>query len=263
MKKMKHTLFGCALTALLCAALLIVGCSQDEEALPTGSTAFSSSSELARATAPLAHKDSDSDDSESEDDDSEDSESEDDDSEDSESVDDDSEDSESVDDDSVDDDSLDDNGTRVRDLLFAFAGCPDPPTLTIGATSVMTTEATRFDCEPGCDGLEERLTAAEFCSYLTLGLPMRARGTDNGIGIDASRVRIDDEIKATGVISKASSDLSQGFELTVDVLVLLFEVDPGAEIDVFDAGATVRVEGIVPVLSLAGPPTYIATEIEN
>lgn len=253
MKKMKHTLFECALTALLCAALLIVGCSQDEEALPTGSTAFSSSSELARATAPFAHEDSDSDDSESEDDDSEDSE----------SVDDDSEDSESVDDDSVDDDSLDDNGTRVRDLLFAFAGCPDPPTLTIGATSVMTTEATRFDCKPGCDGLEERLTAAEFCSYLTLGLPMRARGTDNGIGIDASRVRTDDEIKATGVISKASSDLSQGFELTVDVLVLLFEVDPGAEIDVFDAGATVRVEGIVPVLSLAGPPTYIATEIEN
>ena len=257
MKKMKHTLFGCALTALLCAALLIVGCSQDDEALPTGSTAFSSSSELARATAPLAHEDSDSEDSESVDDDSEDSESVDDD---SESVDDDSE--------SVDDDSLDDDGSRVRDLLFDFAGCPDPPTLTIGTTIVTTTEATRFDCEPGCDGLEEGLTAAEFCSYLTSGLPMRARGTDNPAGgIDASRVRIDDEIKATGVISAASSTLGEGvsFTLTVDGLPepLPFEVGPGATIDVFDAGATVRVEGIVPTLSLTGPPTYIATEIEN
>ena len=122
MKKMKHTLYGCALTALLCAALLIVGCGQDDEALPTGSTAFTSSSELARATAPLAHGDSDSDDSKSVDDDSEDSESVDDDSEDSESVDDDSEDSESLDDDSedsesVDDDSVDDDSLDDGDVL--------------------------------------------------------------------------------------------------------------------------------------------------
>ena len=105
MKKTSTTWIGCALAALLCAALLIPACSQDQdsETLPTGSTAFSSSSELARATAPLAHGDSDSEDSDSEGDDSEDSESEDDDSEDSESEDDDSEDSESEDDFSDDD----------------------------------------------------------------------------------------------------------------------------------------------------------------
>jgi len=268
MKRMKITWVGCAATVLLYAGLLLPACSRDDDSLPTGPTglsAVSPGSELGPATVSLAHEDSDSGDSESADDESVDDESVDDESVDDESVDDESVDDESVDDDTEDIDDLEDNGARVRDLLFAFAGCPSPPTLTIGATNVVTTEATRFDCEPGCDGLADELTPAELCSYLTPGLPMLAQGTDNAGAIDASRVRIDDEIKATGVILVGSSALAPGtsFTLTVNGLSLLFEVGPGAEIDVFDAGATVRVEGVVPPLSLTEPTTYIATEIEN
>jgi hypothetical protein len=95
---------------------------------------------------------------------------------------------------------------------------------------------------------------------------MRAQGIDNAGAIDASRIRIDDEIHATGTISVGSSALTPGtlFDLAVNGLTLPFQVGPGGvDTDVFDAGATVRVEGNVPPLSLAGPPTFIATEIEN
>jgi len=255
MKRMKITWVGCAATALLYAAFLLAACSHDEDSLltgPTSASAVSSTSELGPATVSLAHEDDDSGDSESDDD---------------ESVDDDSVDDESVDDDSVDDDSVDDesvdDGLSVRGLLSDFQGCPT--SLTIDATLVTTTDSTRFDCEPGCGGLEEELDATAFCTFLAPGLPMKASGSDNGGVIEASRVRIDDEIKATGVISAGSAGLTPGtlFTLTVDGLILTFEVGPGAEIDVFDAGATVRVEGMVPPLSLTEPTTYIATEIEN
>ena len=261
MERMNITLMGCAATALLFAALLLPACSHDEDNLPTGPTGLSpvsSRSELGPATVSLAHEDDDSGDSESDDDESADDESVDD-----ESVDDESVDDESVDDESVDDLGADDDGLSVRGLLFDFQGCPG--SLTIDATLVATTDGTRFDCEPGCDGLEEVLDATAFCTFLAPGLPMRASGSDNGGVIEASRVRIDDEIKATGVISAGSAGLTPGtlFTLTVDGLILTFEVGPGAEIDVFDAGATVRVEGMVPPLSLTELPTFIATEIEN
>jgi len=255
MKRMKITWVGCAATALLYAAFLLAACSHDEDSLltgPTSASAVSSTSELGPATVSLAHEDDDSGDSESDDD---------------ESVDDDSVDDESVDDDSVDDDSVDDesvdDGLSVRGLLSDFQGCPT--SLTIDATLVTTTDSTRFDCEPGCGGLEEGLDATAFCTFLAPGLPIKASVNDNGGVIEASRVRIDDEIKATGVISAGSAGLTPGtlFTLTVDGLILTFEVGPGAEIDVFDAGATVRVEGMVPPLSLTEPTTYIATEIEN
>ena len=240
MKRMKITWVGCAATALLYAAFLLAACSHDEDSLltgPTSASAVSSTSELGPATVSLAHEDDDSGDSESDDD-------------------------ESVDDDSVDDESVDD-GLSVRGLLSDFQGCPT--SLTIDATLVTTTDSTRFDCEPGCGGLEEELDATAFCTFLAPGLPMKASGSDNGGVIEASRVRIDDEIKATGVISAGSAGLTPGtlFTLTVDGLILTFEVGPGAEIDVFDAGATVRVEGMVPPLSLTEPTTYIATEVEN
>ena len=252
---MKITWVGCAATALLYAAFLLAACSHDEDSLltgPTSASAVSSTSELGPATVSLAHEDDDSGDSESDDDDSVDDE----------SVDDDSVDDDSVDDDSVDDESVDD-GLSVRGLLSDFQGCPT--SLTIDATLVTTTDSTRFDCEPGCGGLEEGLDATAFCTFLAPGLPIKASVNDNGGVIEASRVRIDDEIKATGVISAGSAGLTPGtlFTLTVDGLILTFEVGPGAEIDVFDAGATVRVEGMVPPLSLTEPTTYIATEVEN
>ena len=228
--------------------------------------------------------DDDSVDDESVDDDSVDDDSVDDESVDDDSVDDDSVDDESVDDDSVDDDSVDDEsadddsaddvgnggpvpagaeGSSVRGLLSLIEGCPS--TLTIGGTPVVTNEGTRFDCEPGCGGLEEGLDATTFCTFLAPGLPIKASGSDNGGVIDASRVRIDDEIKATGTISADSSVLVAGasFTLTVDGLSLQFVVGAGASIDAFAAGSVVRVEGLVPPLNLGVPPVFIATEIEN
>jgi hypothetical protein len=275
MKKTTMTWIGCALAALLVAAL-IPACSQDGdgETLPTASTSFSSRGELGQPISPLAHEDDDSEDSggeddESADDESEDSESEDDLSEDDTSEDDtsedDAEDDLSEDDDEDDLSEDDDDGARARGLLFDAAGCP--ATFTIGSTIVTTTDATLFDCEPGCDGLTEGLPAADFCGYLTPGLPMRAQGIDNAGAVDASRIRIEDEIQATGTISVGSSALTPGtlFDLTVNGLTLPFQVGPGGvdTDDVFDAGATVRVEGNVPPLTLGGSPTFIATEVEN
>ena len=283
MKKTIITWIGCALAALLVAAL-IPACSQDGdgETLPTASTSFASSGELGQPISPLAHEDDESEDSGGEDDESEDdvsvdSASEDDLSEDDTGEDDISEDDESEDDVSEDDaaeddlseeedelNGVDDNGARARGLLFDAAGCP--ATVTIGTTIVTATDGTLFDCEPGCDGLTEGLPAADFCGYLTMGLPMRAQGIDNAGAIEASRIRIDDEIHATGTISVGSSALTPGtlFDLTVNGLTLPFQVGPGGvDTDVFDAGATVRVEGNVPPLSLTGPPIFIATEVEN
>ena len=255
MKRMKITWVGCAATALLYAAFLLAACSHDEDSLltgPTSASAVSSTSELGPATVSLAHEDDDSGDSESDDDDSVDDE----------SVDDDSVDDDSVDDDSVDDESVDD-GLSVRGLLSDFQGCPT--SLTIDATLVTTTDSTRFDCEPGCGGLEEGLDATAFCTFLAPGLPMKASGNDNGGVIEASRVRIDNEIKATGTISADSSVLVAGssFTLTVDGLSLQFVVGDGASIAAFTAGSVVRVQALVPPLSPVVPPVFIATEIEN
>ena len=255
MKRMKITWVGCAATALLYAAFLLAACSHDEDSLltgPTSASAVSSTSELGPATVSLAHEDDDSGDSESDDDDSVDDE----------SVDDDSVDDDSVDDDSVDDESVDD-GLSVRGLLSDFQGCPT--SLTIDATLVTTTDSTRFDCEPGCGGLEEGLDATAFCTFLAPGLPIKASVNDNGGVIEASRVRIDNEIKATGTISADSSVLVAGasFTLTVDGLSLQFVVGDGASIDAFAAGSVVRVEGLVPPLSPGVSPVFIATEIKN
>jgi hypothetical protein len=254
-----------ALSVLLCAVLLVPACSQDEGTLPTGSSSLTSSSELESMGA-LAQKDSESEDSVSEDSESEDSVSEDSESEDSESEDSDSNGGEEA------AEGPDDDGDRVDGLLSDFGSCPS--SLTLDGTDVITTsEGTRFDCEPGCliGGvvLEERLDADQFCQFLTLGLPVRVRGAVNGGGFDASRVRIDDEIKATGTISASSDELRSGavtaFTLSViGVGDLPFVVGAGAEIDDFPAGDVVRVEGdVVPPLTIGGTPMYTATEIES
>ena len=243
-----------ALGMLLLAVMLIPACSQgDEDALPTSSSALSSDRSLGLAS-PVPQKDDDSSDEDSSDEDS-------------------SDDSESLDEDSGDDDSsgdlgdgeLNDNGSRVRDLLFAVDACPG--SLTIGTTVVNTTVETRFDCEPGCDDRFEHLTADQFCPFLVPGLPMRARGTNDAGVINGARVRIDDEIKVTGTISVGSTALAPGTEFTLSVIGfgdLQFVVAPGALIDSFAAGSTVRVEGVVPPLTVgSGLPIFGATEIQN
>ena len=261
-----------ALGVFLLAAMLIPACGQDDgDALPTSSSALTSNGSLELAS-PVNQKDDDSDDSDSNGADSSDDDSSDNDS----NGDDTSDDSDSLDDDSGDDDSgdgdaglaggdLENNGTRVRDILLAVDACPT--SFTVGGTLVNATATTRFDCEPGCDGLFERLTSDQFCPFVVAGLPMRARGTNDAGTINASRVRIDDEIKVTGTISVGSAALAPGSAFTLSVIGLgdlQFVVAPGALIDNFAAGSTVRVEGVVPPLTAGGGlPLFGATEIQN
>ncbi len=167
-----------ALGVFFLAVVLVPACSEsDDNPLPTGSSALSPTSNpaLGATSDALAQKDDDSEGGESNDEDSSDDSSDDSTSLDDDSVDGDSED-DSLDDDGSDDlgdDELGDNRSRVRDLLSTLDACPS--SFTIGATVVNTTAETRFDCEPGCDGLFERLTADQFCSFLVAGLPIRAR----------------------------------------------------------------------------------------
>ena len=164
-------------------------------------------------------------------------------------------------------DAIDGDGDRVRDLLIAFSGCPSSRELTIDAAQVNTAAGTRFDCEPGCDGLFEHLTSDQFCPFLVAGLPMRARGTNDAGILNASRVRIDGQIKVTGSISVDSAGLTPGTAFTLSVIGfgdLQFVVVPGALIDSFAAGSTVRVEGVAPPLTAGGGlPMFGATEIQN
>ncbi len=261
------------LGVFLLAVTLIPACGQgDGDALPTSSSAMSSDGSLALAS-PVSQRDDDSEDGDSNDEDSsDDGDSLDDDSSDNDSNGEDSnDDSESLDDDSGDGDAglaggdLEDNGTRVRDVLLAVDACPT--SFTVSGTLVNATAETRFDCEPGCDGLFERLSSDQFCPFVVPGLPIRARGTNDTGTINASRVRIDDEIKVTGTIAVGSAALAPGTPFTLSVLGLgdlQFVVAPGALIDTFAAGSTVRVEGVVPPLTAGGGlPTFGATEIQN
>ena len=249
-----------ALGVFLLAVMLIPACSQgDEDALPTSSSALSSDRSL-ESTGPVTQKDDDSEDGDSSDEDSSDEVSSDEDSSDEVSSDEDSSDDSNGD---VGSGDLDDNGSRVRDLVLAPDACPSP--LTIGTTVVNTTAETRFDCEPGCGVLFEHLTSEQFCPFLVAGLPMRARGTNDGGVLNASRVRIDDEIKVTGMIT-FTDPLTPGtlFTLNVDGLTLDFVVGAGAVVDPVGSGETVRVEGIVPGPLTAGVlPRFVATEIQN
>ena len=228
-----YTWMAAALGVCLLAVMLVPACGQgDGEALPTSSSALSSDGSLGLAS-PVPQKDDDSSDEDSSGD--------------------------------LGDGELNDNGSRVRDLLFAVDACPG--SLTIGTTVVNTTVETRFDCEPGCDDRFEHLTADQFCPFLVPGLPMRARGTNDAGVINGARVRIDDEIKVTGTISVGSTALPPGTEFTLSVIRfgdLKFVVAPGASIDSFAEGSTVRVEGVVPPLTAGGGlPTFGATEIQN
>ncbi len=256
--KSKWLWLGMVTPLLIIVVLLCAACGSEDGPLPTGSSSFQASPDSSSALQlgqVSRHSDDDSSDDDSSDDDSSDD-----------SSDDNSSDDNSSDDNSSDDDGLED--ARVRGLLSAST-CPIiPPEFTIDGRVVTTTAETRFDCEPGCNGgLGEQLDADDFCAFILAGLPMRARGADDGSGgIVATRVRIDDQIKVTGMISNASDDLAGGFTLTLaSGPPLSFVVDGGALIDTFAANSMVRVEGTVPSLSLSagGLPTFVATEIEN
>lgn len=209
------TWMATALGVLFLAVMLVPACSDsDDNPIPTGSSAISPSSSpglVSTSAVPQRDSDSESDDSESDD-----SASEDDDSSDDLSGDDSSD--GGLADGALGGDDLDDNGSRVRDVLLSADACPG--SFTVGGTVVNTTAETRSDCEPGCDGHFERLTPDQFCPFLVAGLPIRARGTNDAGTLNASRVRIDDEIKVTGTISVGSAALAPGTPFTLSVLGL-------------------------------------------
>ncbi len=94
-----------------------------------------------------------------------------------------------------------------------------------------------------------------------------ARGEPMTPVSSTSRVRIDDQIKVSGSISVDSAGLTPGTAFTLSDIGfgdLQFVVVPGALIDSFAAGSTVRVEGVVPPLTAGGGlPMFGATEIQN
>ena len=153
---------------------------------------------------------------------------------------------------SSDDNSSDDDGqedARVRGLLFELGDCETvtapPCTLTIKATQVQITEDTRLDIEP--ENIERVMFDTSVASLTELGLPMRARGSDSSGMFVATRVRIDDELKASGIAS--GPDAAGVFALQVNgdmsaPLIRFILSLPGLQ-DPTD-GDNVRIEANVP-----------------
>ncbi len=238
--------------------LLAAGCQDDGPSLTGASSVIESASQLSTTSPSQSNSGEGSgEDGEDGDDDSEDDTSDDDSddaSEDDESDDDADDDS---DDESADDESADDDGdSDVRGLVFGTEACPVLNcvlALRIKDTLVVVTDETEIVNEPAG---ETPLTAAELAALASAhpGLPMRAEGSSEGGVLVAQRLRIDDEIRATGQVTAPPGC---GFGLAVQFLELCFDLSPGLTAPV--VGSTVRVEGSVPS-DFTLP--FVATRIE-
>lgn len=246
MKQQMKWLF--ALAFVVAVATLFVACG-DEGATtsPTGTSSVSGDRGAVALADARAHGDDDSSDDASDDDSDDPS-------------DDDSDDDASSDDDSSDDDGSGDDGDEARGLFFGVEACPaDAPAcvlaIRIKDTLVVVTDETRIDNEPA---LMENLTPAELLALIDgrFGLPLRARGVASGSGVVASRIRIDDEIRASGAVVSPASGCNISLAVR-DGVVLCFSA-PGLEIP--PVGSQVRIEGLVPV-DLVSP--YRAISIER
>jgi hypothetical protein len=251
-----------ALTMLgiaLIVGLLVGGC-QDDGSSPTGATSTAADGVRLQTTALSASSDDDdseedeSDDSSSDDD--SDDEGEDDDSEDD--ADDDSEDDDSEDDDSADEGEEGDEGnSEVRGLFFGSEACPTVDCLAalrIKDTLVVVTSGTEVVNEPAGEAL---VPPSDLLALVGthLGLPMRAEGSSDGGVLIAQKLRIDDEIHASGDVVPGA--LGCDFGLAVNGVELCFVLSPGLTPPAI--GTAVRVEGATPSdLSLP----FVATEIE-
>lgn len=164
----------------------------------------------------------------------------------------------SSDDSSSDDSNSDDSGSSVGDssrlqgVLFELGTCRGPSlpcTLTLGSGKVLINEDTRLDIEPM---LAEGVSGVQFLSVLTAGLPLKARGS--GDPLVATRVRIDDELKAQGRVSSAGADL---FVLQVNddpsAPTLTFRLLTGVALP---ASELVRIEANVPADLSASPIVF-------
>ena len=234
-------------TPLLILVLLCAACGSEDGPLSTRSSSFQANPDSSSALQ-LGRVSGLSDDNSSDD-----------------NSDDNNSDDNSSDDNSSDDDGLED--ARVRGLLFDLGDCETvtapPCTLTIKATPVQITENTRLDIEPKN---MERVMFDTFVASLTeSGLPMRARGSDSSGMFVTTRVRIDDELKASGSIV-SGPDAAGVFALQVNddtsaPLIYFMLSLPGLQVPM---GDIVRIEANVPSdFDLTSPVVYEVFDIED
>jgi hypothetical protein len=167
-----------------------------------------------------------------------------------------SEDDES-DDDSIDDDESEDAGeSEVNGLFFGTEPCPTADCvvgLRIKDALVVVTSETEIVNQAAGGAL---VSPSDLVVLLDghPGLPMRAEGSSESGVLVAQKLRIDDEIRATGVVADAPGC---DFGLAVQLVELCFGLSPGMTPPT--TGSTVRVEGLVPGdFSLP----FLATRIE-
>jgi hypothetical protein len=150
-------------------------------------------------------------------------------------------------DDDSDDDSIDDDEdageSEVKGLFFGTEPCPAADcvvALRIKDTLVVVTSETEIVNQAAGEALVSPL---ELEALVTdhLGLPMKAEGASEGGVLVAQKLRIDDEIHATGVVADAPGC---DFGLAVQLVELCFGLSPGMTPPT--TGSTVRVEGLVP-----------------
>ena len=249
----RTTLRALGTLALASLAGLFVAACQDDGPSLTGATSVTPESARLETTAASASRsgssESSSDDDTSEDDTSDDSSTDDD-------SDDVSEDDES-DDDSIDDDESEDAGeSEVNGLFFGTEPCPTADCvvgLRIKDTLVVVTSENEIVNQAAGGALVSPSDLVVLVDGHP-GLPMRAEGSSESGVLVAHKLRIDDEIRATGVVADAPGC---DFGLAVQLVELCFGLSPGMTPPT--AGSTVRVEGLVPGdFSLP----FLATRIE-
>lgn len=224
-----------ALILAIPLALLATGC-HDDSAGVTSATSVSSSDEMARfETTGASASRSGPTDSRSEDDKS-------DDTSDDDSSDDVSEDAPSEDDVSEDEDV---DEAEVKGLFFGVEACPGIEgcivSLRIKDTLVVVTSDTEIVNRAAGD---ELVDPADLEALIDghLGLPMRAEGTFEGGVLVARKLRLQDEIRATGEVVPGAVGCAFGLDVRGDVLC--FELSAGVTAPAL--ASTVRVEGFVP-----------------
>jgi len=148
--------------------------------------------------------------------------------------------------------------SEVKGLFFGTEACPVADCLValrIKDTLVAVTVETEVVNQAAGDALVspsdlEALVAGH------PGLPMRAEGSSEGGVLVARKLRIDDEIRASGDVVAGAPGCD--FGLSVRAEVLCFALAPGTEPP--SAGSSVRVEGVVPG-DFSAP--FLATRIEG
>ncbi len=224
------------------AGLFVAACQDDGPSLTSATSLTAEVVQLGTTAASASSgEDEDGDDDASDDDASDDDASDDDDS----------------DDDSTDDDESDDvDDSEVRGLFFGTEICPTADcvvALRIEDTLVVVTSETEIVNQAAGDALVPP-SDLEALVVGHPGLPMKAEGSSEGGVFVARKLRIDDEIHATGeVVGAAGCD----FGLAVQGQELCFGLSPGMSAPA--PGTTVRVEGLVPA-DFALP--FVATEVE-